>query len=67
MAPSLVTVTSYVRGVRREDRARSEERTYTNIVHHHLIETAGAEGALDDICDGLGSGNCQAVVSACVP
>jgi hypothetical protein len=31
--------------------------SYTNVIHHHLIETTRAEGALDDICDCLGSEN----------
>jgi hypothetical protein len=37
---------------------------YANIVHHHLVEAAGAEGTLDNICDRLGSKNCA--VSVCV-
>ncbi len=29
--------------------------THADIIHHHLVEAAGAERALDNICDGLGS------------
>jgi len=33
------------------------ESPYANIIHHHLVEAAWAEGALDDICDRLGGQN----------
>lgn len=42
----------------------ADPSTYTNIVHHHLIQTTGAKRALYDICDGLGSGDYTAGLSA---
>ena len=32
---------------------RGRSGTYADVVHHHLVETAGAEGTLDDIRDSL--------------
>lgn len=54
VAPSFVTVTSLVGWSAVFGRPLSEGHpTYTNIVHHHLVEAAGAEGALDDVRDSL--------------
>lgn len=47
-------------------RKRGGGGAYTDVVHHHLVETAGAKRALDDICDGLRSQNCL-VLAICCP
>ena len=31
---------------------------YPYVIHHHLVQSGGTEGALDDICNGLGRENC---------
>lgn len=61
MAPSFVTVTSYIRSTCRPVlQIQTVWRcAHANIVHHHLVQPARAEGALDHICDGLSCENCR--------
>lgn len=33
--------------------------SYTNIVHHHLVQANGTQGTLDDISNGNGSKHCR--------
>lgn len=66
VAPSFVTVTSctYCQIFKPYRALEGEDKSYANIVHHHLVETAGAKGALDDIRDRLRSQNCSQLRSA---